>query len=95
MQEHSNVILILQGFKNLSPRSLLSIQSATDIMPVREVVFLKLNYIYQAQSESIFFKLIGAHHYKSNQVQVQVSHVYFMKYSMMGLLQMPNIMSSN
>merc|ERR1711928_141198 len=25
----------------------------------------------------------------------QVSHVYFMKYSMMGLLQMPNIMSSN
>ena len=24
----------------------------------------------------------------------QVSHVYFMKYSMMGLLHMPNIMSS-
>ena len=34
-------------FKNLSPRSLLSIQSATDIMPVREVVFLTLNYIYR------------------------------------------------
>ena len=25
----------------------------------------------------------------------KVSHVYFMKYSMMGPLQMPNIMSSN
>ena len=28
-------------------------------------------------------------------VSVSVSHVYFMKYSMMGPLQMPNIMSSN
>ena len=27
-------------------------------------------------------------------VSVSVSHVYFMKYSMMGLLHMPNIMGS-
>ena len=39
-------------------------------------------------------KTIIIAHQKTTKFKFQVSHVYFMKYSMMGLLHMPNIMSS-
>ena len=47
---------------------------------------------FDSYSDDGVSAVIGVQHRGPS--SVSVSHVYFMKYSMMGLLHMPNIMSS-